>query len=533
MPITRLLANVAMCSPWLIAMGGCSAEHYSRKADSTATRILERAESDAIEARLNLVERPRLLPDPEPDEQVTSEESPPEVEQLEPRVLSLSEALELAVHGNRSHLERRESLYLQALSLRGTRHSFSPQVNLSLSYLFNDGDQSPSSHGVGLNGGVSQILPWGGSLSLSGSTGYDESDAHGDFSTSASISLTQPLLRGAGAAISHESLIQAERSMVYAIRSFELAREDFSIDVASRFYDLVQSSRTIFNLETNLEEFVFGRRQAEALFNVGRATEIDVLRARRSELNSQDSLISAREGRLLELDRFRVFLGLPKDQVVEVRPEAPEFVSANYDVDEAVELALINRLDLLNRTQQLEDARRGLAISKDGLRPDMSLTAGFGTSAPASGSFTGQDFGRDAFTAGISLELPVDRVAASNSYRRAQISMAQSERDYEQFRDELVVQIRSSFRELERRRQSLGIQEELIQGQEKNVRIAQLRFEQAGGGVDNRDVTEANDQLLEARNRMIDERVSYEISRLRLLKDLGILFIDEKGMFQE
>ena len=62
---------------------------------------------------------------------------------------------------------------------------------------------------------------------------------------------------------------------------------------------------------------------------------------------------------------------------------------------------------------------------------------------------------------------------------------------------------------------------------------SQLRFEQGNGQVDNRDVTEANDQLLEAKNRLIDERVNYEISRLQLLKDLGILFIDEKGMFQE
>jgi outer membrane protein TolC len=532
MPITRLLANVAMCLPCLLAMGGCSAEHYSRQADTDATRILERVESAATAERLLRVQKPALIPD-SPEGAVEVPQATQGKEAPEPRVLNLTEALEMAVHGNRAHLERRESLYLQALSLRGARHQFSPQVNLSLSYLFNDGDDGPSSHSVGMNGGVSQILPWGGSISLGANSGFDESEAHGDFSTSASITLTQPLLRGAGAAISHESLIQAERSMIYALRSFELAREDFSIDVARRFYDLVQSSRTIANLESNLEEFVFSRRQAEALFKVGRATEIDVLRARRSELNSQDSLISSEESRLLELDRFRVFLGLSKEQRVEVQPEAPVFTSANYNVEQAVELALGNRLDLLNRTEQLEDTRRGLGISKDNLRPDMSFTAGFGTSAPASGGFTNQAFGRDAFTAGLSLDLPVDRVSEGNNYRRAQINAAQAERDYEQFRDELVVQIRSSFRELERRRQSLGIQEELILGQEKNVRIAQLRFEQGGGGVDNRDVTEANDQLLEARNRMIDERVNYEISRLNLLKDLGILFIDKEGMFQE
>ena len=538
MLMTRLPAPVAICSLGVLlgtssVLVGCSAEHYSRNADAAATRILDLEESRVTRERRANVQVPKLLKE---DEEPGAEEREPATEPIEyeeVRVLSLQDALELAVKGNRDHLRRRESLYLRALSLRGVRHSYAPQLDMSLSYLFSDGAAGESTQGVGVNGGVSQRLPWGGTISFDANTGYDVSGSDGTYSSSAGISLTQPLLRGAGAAISHESLIQAERDLVYAIRDFELAREDFSIEVASSFFSLVRSMRTIENLQTNLDGFVFYRKQAEALYNVGRATELDVLRARRSELNSTDSLISAQEERLVALDRFRIFLGLPKSQPVDVKPEAPEYIDANYDIEDAIDLAFENRLDVITRIQQLEDQRRSLAIAKDGLRPDLSLTSGFGTSSDPSSSFDDQDFQRDAFTAGLNMSLPVDRVSESNAYRQAQISMAQAERSFDEFRDSLELQIRSSFRELERRRQSLDIQEELIFGQEKNVRIAQLRFEQGNGQVDNRDVTEANDQLLEARNRMIDERVNYEISRLQLLKDLGILFIDEKGMFQE
>jgi outer membrane protein TolC len=539
MLMTRLPAPVAVCSLGVLLgalslLGGCSAEHYSRNADAAATRILDHEEARVTRERRDNVQIPTLLNEDETSADREEESAAEPVEYEEVRVLSLQDALELAVKGNRDHIRRRESLYLSALSLRGVRHSYAPQVDMSLSYLFSDGAAGESSQGIGVNGGVSQTLPWGGTISFDANTGYDVSgSSNGSYSSSAGISLTQPLLRGAGAAISHESLIQAERELVYSIRDFELAREDFSIEVASSFFSLVRSGRTIGNLQTNLDGFVFYRKQAEALYNVGRASELDVLRARRSELNSTDSLISAQEERLVALDRFRIFLGLPKSQPVDVKPEAPVYIGANYDIEEAIELAFENRLDVITRIQRLEDERRSLAISKDGLRPDLSLTSGFGTSTDASSSFDSQDFHRDAFTAGLNMSLPVDRVSESNAYRRAQISMAQAERSFDEFRDSLELQIRSSFRELERRRQSLEIQDELIFGQEKNVRIAQLRFEQGNGQVDNRDVTEANDQLLEARNRMIDERVNYEISRLQLLKDLGILFIDEKGMFQE
>ena len=63
------------------------------------------------------------------------------------------------------------------------------------------------------------------------------------------------------------------------------------------------------------------------------------------------------------------------------------------------------------------------------------------------------------------------------------------------------------------------------------MKIAQLRFEQ--GNFSNRDVVEAQQSLLDAKNALIEEKVAYEIARLGLLKDLGVLFIDEKGMWTE
>ena len=73
-------------------------------------------------------------------------------------------------------------------------------------------------------------------------------------------------------------------------------------------------------------------------------------------------------------------------------------------------------------------------------------------------------------------------------------------------------------------------QEDKVWTQEKGLRIAQLQFER--GDADNRDVVDAQESLLAARNTLVSEKVRYEIARLRLLRDLGILFIDDKGMWK-
>lgn len=533
MTTTRTIANVAVCITIPLLFTACSAEDYSRRADRIARNILETEESAELGARYETVSRPGERDTDSPEVEGADSGPPPVVVGpiKEPRILNLAEALELAVRGNRDQQARREDLYLQVLSLASVRNQFSPQLSLTLSYLFADDHHLEATHGAVLSAGFTQILPWGGTVSGNLISDYLESDSDGSFTTSAGIALTQPLLRGSGARISHEALIQAERSVIYAIRDFELAREDFSIDVARRYYDLVQRKQTIDNLQRNLEGLEFGRRQAEALFRVGRTKELDVLRARRSELGARDTLIGEIENNQLALDRFRIFLGLDRDTPVDVLEASPEYVAVEYSLEEAVEVALENRLDLITRKQQLEDVARGLAIAEDNLRADLTFRAGFGASARDDPSFVQQVISRDALTAGLTLDLPVNRVDEQNAYRSAQISSARAQRNFEQFRDDLIVQIASSYRELVRRRQSFEIQRELMEGQEKNVKIAQIRFEQ--GDISNRDVVEAKESLLEARNSQINERVNYEISRLGLLRNLGILFIDEKGMFQE
>lgn len=513
--------------------GGCWADHYSRRAERSAQRLLNERDEDVLGAREATTSYPAVLPpapEPEPGEET------PEPEQAgpgpAPRVLDLRQALAIAYATSRSMIDRREVLHLQALSLSSSRHEFAPQLALTLAYLFDDPADELHQNTSAASFSASQILPTGGRLTLDASTSKGESeDASPAYGSLVSLALVQPLLRGGGHAVVYEPLIQAERNLVYAIRDFELFREDFSIDVARRFYDLVNRKQSIENQQVSLGSNEFGRRQAEALFAVGRTSELDVLRARRSELTARNSLLEAEERLHLALDTFRIFLGLPETELVDVQPDSPTFTAVEYEVTSAVEVALQNRLDLLNRTEQLEDVERGVSLARNGLLPDLDLRLGtsYATGDSIEAPF-GSDLERANTSLSVTLGVPLDRLGERNAYRAAEIGLARARRDLEEFEDQLRVTIQSSFRELARRLHSLEIQRELIVDQTKNLRIAELRFER--GELPNRDVVEARQSLLDAQNALIDEQVNYEIERLQLLRDLGILFIDETGMWK-
>ncbi len=522
---------------------GCSTESYSRDADRSVERILPAKTDEVLGARESAVLHPKLRDELAPGEETAPEGAASMAEDAAEedtgdgagvRVISLREALSTAIGYNRDYESRLEDLYLTTLGLVGTRHVFSPLLSSVLSYLFVDSDRTSPADSGQLSLSVSQILPTGGVVSASAATGFADSDASGVealYDSSVSVQLTQPLLRGAGHEASHEPLVQAERNLIYSIREFELFRQVFSIDVARRYYSLVESKRSIANQRSNMEKFTFARKKAEALFNVGRANELNFLRAKRQELNSLNALIEAEENYELELDRFRIFLGLPEGEQIEVVDEAPAFVPVAYDVDSAVEVALENRLDVLNEREQLEDVERNVRLAKNGLLPDLDVSLSYLRSAAPATRFGSQELEDDDYSAAVTLGIPIDRVAERNSYRSAEIALARAQRSFEEFLDTIEVTVQGSVRELVRRRQSVEIQEELIHDEEKNLRIAELQFEQ--GLIDNRDVVEANESLLDAKNRLISEQVNYEIARLSLLGELGILFIDEQGMWKE
>lgn len=556
--ISLLLTAVLVCFP------GCSADYFSRDADRDVDDILGRsmrqfnadrrkaviypervntAESDRSEGEAAMDEINDVRSDTmgeRSDERADGGVAPArEAESSgtgDLRMLDLQDTLEIALQTNRGQISRKESLYLSVLSLVERRHSFTPQLSAVINYLFSDGTGRAWNQSSGLGVSASQILPFGGSLSVSANTGYDSSGTPGlddprSFSSSLGVSLSQPLLRGAGHEISFESLVQAEHNLIYAIRDYELFRQDFSISVARGYYNLVRQKQTIENYQRNSDDVDYTHRKAKAMANVGKATEIEVLNARQNALDAENDLITAEQDYELALDQFKIFLGLPTTARIDVLPTDPEFIAVEFDPESAVEVALANRLDFITQKDRLVDSERGLRIAKNSLLPDLDLSLGYNLSTDANASFGNQKFDNRSYSAGLSLEIPIDRMNERNSWRRAEISHEATLRSFDEFKDNLVVEVISSIRELKRQRRTLDIQKQQIEDSARTVRIAELRFER--GEIGNRDLLENQQNLLEAQNRLINEKVNYEITRLGLLKDLGILFIDERGMWVE
>ncbi len=156
-------------------------------------------------------------------------------------MLTLDQAAELAMFNSRQYQDQRENLYLAALPVSLQRFSFASQwfaaSEALRTYAGREAPGGPANNWALNNGiGMSTVLPTGALLLLNFSNQTVFNFLNPKKVTSVSeidFSVVQPLLQGGGKAVALESLTEAERNLLYAIRNYARFRKELYVYIAS------------------------------------------------------------------------------------------------------------------------------------------------------------------------------------------------------------------------------------------------------------------------------------------------------------
>jgi len=444
----------------------------------------------------------------------------------------LIDALVYAVANGREYRFAEEDYLLEALRLISERHLWGPRLfnNTSLEVLSvgNDGLYDSSVRLVN-DLRVTQRLPYGGeitaSLLASATRDLHEHVAGETQSLDLLFSLDIPLLRGAGW-VAREPLLQAERNVVYAARAFERFRRQFAVDITTDFLQLVVRQRTIANTEANVKLLEEIEDRELALAEAGRTPPFEAAQAAQATLGRRDDLNDQQEIYRLTLDRFKVRIGMTEEQPLNIVASSPGLPIPRIELNDAVRAAMAYRLDLQNRRDFIDDARRGVNNARNDLLADLDLAASAVPTGIGDDS-TGVNFDlRDTtYRASIVFGLPIDRTIERSNLRQSQVDLERSVRDYERFRDTVAVEVRAAVRNIDRALFSQALQQE-------NLRVSHLRVAQidaAPDRADARDRTEAATRLLGAQDAYLQARRDVQIAILLYLLDSGQLRLEPDG----
>lgn len=465
------------------------------------------------------------------------------------REFHLTDALGYAQQHRRPYQTAKERLYRAALDLTLERHLWTPIFAQQLQTVYgNYGEDQQFDQAMRFvnDASVSQRLPYGGELTarmLNTLIRDVKKTLTAEESGRIEVGLRVPLLREAGM-VAQETLIQLERELTYSVRVFERFRREQVADIAQNYFGLLRAKQDIVDTEFRYRNAVDDFARARALEETGRGTILDTQRAEQAMLSAENTLEVARESFRNQADEFKLFIGmpieepLPAEDLEDIATIEAKVLAGTYpllaiplairNVERATRVALERRLDLLTLHDRVDDARRGVAISRNALLPrlDWQGRVSFYTDPNAYSTMQFEFEHSDWFTQ-ITLEVPWERTRERIDLRARLIDVRAAQRAELDQAERIRVDVRRNVNLLRLADISVEIQERAVKVAERQAEYASLQFEE--GLISNRDKLEAEDNLLRARAALSLAKTSRwnQLLQFRLVTET--LRVDDDG----
>ena len=334
-------------------------------------------------------------------------------------------------------------------------------------------------------------------------------------------------------------LIQAMVDIETVLSTLEAKVQSFESEIAELDQILpIRFERMSAEEVEEVEKNVFNDKQQFADIKM-RAVEMRAsilsLKTRIQQAEGTKEIIpEVRELRRNLLHTVRALTGVS----IAIRLERSVLVPLEVDFNEAAEIALQNRLDLMNRRGIVVDTRRRYEVAAEKLLTDVNLVAegSLGT-PPLADTNEPFDFSSDSaqFRAGIEIVTPLDRRRARNNFRAAQVSLQRARRNYMAAEDQVKLDIRTMYNEA-------VTEARIFEICRRALRVAARELDQAiefgdrpdageyagGRGVN---ISRALENILYNQNEMIESWAEYETARLSIYRDMGTMKINENGLW--
>ncbi len=525
-------------------IGGCSPKFYKDKADEDVYKIIDSRWRPSFGQKANYIISDSNIPAPN-DLKINSYPVMPER-------MTLAQAVAIATANSRNYQTQKENLYLRALDLSTERHKYELQLFATIDGLYTFPDVGEDDFSLTSDFGAQKDFLFGNGIEIGTNLAVEwirflTGDPRTTLGSVLTATVTAPILGNGAGKQKRETLIQTERNVLYEVRTFNRFRKTFVVDTINAYYGVLQQRDTVTNAQNNYQRVLESKDRLEMEAEAGRRTRIDVDEAYQNVLRAQASLVQAQQRYESSLDDFKYRLAIPPDANVEL--DQNELIALQeigvtepaFALGEAVETALLKRLDLANSADKIDDNLRLVILAEEGLGPQLNISAGANYTSPgrvnASGipegetDFTNIRFHEGDYELGFDADLPLDRKNQRNAYRTALIDLEQQKRQYSADIDNVKLQVRDNYRQLVQTAEQYRIQQNSLKLAEQRVESNKLLLD--AGRVTVRILLDSQDALLQAQNAVTAALVDHLNAKLSFFRDVGILNVKPDGMWAQ
>ena len=459
-----------------------------------------------------------------------------------PVVISLEQALKIALSENIAVKVADKEIERTKYAKKGTYASLFPQIDATGSYqrtikkqvMYMDFDMS--SFGGGSAAGSGSAGSGSGSTgSGSGSAGTGEGSGTGSGSTasssknngglevgrwntwSAGLSASMPVVN----AQLWKSIKISGMDVELAVEKARASRLDMVSQVKNAYY-AVLFSKEAFNVYKEVyENAMTNYAETEKKYNVQKATDLDMARAKTNVANAIPNVYNAESSIILALWQLKAVMGIDLEMNIDVEGAIEDYSEyMTSDVTKADSISLDRNSTMKQLEIQANELAQSIKAQQYAYIPTLALAFNYSYNAMTN-DFNFKEYRWTPYSyVGMSLSIPIfsggkrlNQVRqARNSYEQMRLQMTSTERN-------LKISIRQSLNTMETNVKSYDAAKDAVASAEKAYSIAEKSYE-----VGRATLTDLNDaQLALTQARLAESQAVYNfiVAKTQLEQTLG------------
>ncbi|GMW02974.1 MAG: hypothetical protein AMXMBFR84_41100 [Candidatus Hydrogenedentota bacterium] len=307
-----------------------------------------------------------------------------------------------------------------------------------------------------------------------------------EFNGGGTITITQPLLKGAGFNNNLFRVRSAKNNRVSSEYRLRQQVEATVSDVMRAYWDLVSAQEQYNVRKQSLDNAKRLRESNERRLELGQSAALEVIQAKASEATRLSDVIAARNQVMSAEDRLKVLLDMREEErfssarLVPVDRPSPD--ELNLDVPVIEQKALASRVEILSGELDIETAELDVLRTRNELLPQLDFQVSYyrGAREPRwQDVYDGLTERKDTtWTVGIQGTIPIPNRTARGTYYKSQVSKREYEQRLEKTRLDIVNSVRNAVRsaatarvQLESNRQARALQETNVEAEEKKQKL--------------------------------------------------------------
>ncbi len=307
----------------------------------------------------------------------------------------------------------------------------------------------------------------------------------------------------------------AKENLTAAELAFLEVQEDTILNTKSAYFNVLKAQLLLDVAKGDLGQSKVHLERAKGFYEVGLRQKFDVTKAEVGVSNATLDYAKAKKNYELAKANLNNIMGKIKDTKYKVQ-EIEKFNLLNVDINEALQTATKNRVEILKREAEARAAQTDVEVKKKGNWPKITADTSHGI------RHTDTTGTLDGWNLGVLFSWPwFDSFKTRSQVEAAEANLRIAKSNIEEETLNVVLEVQDAVLSLEEAKERINATEKLLQEASENLEIAEARYAEGLGSII--EVSDAEVSMTSAKKNYVVAISDYLISQAKYEKSVGVI----------